>query len=351
MSAVTSPIRPWHSLMTKVPYTPLLTFLLVSLPLTALSIYVLPYFEYSLPKFIWMVVLAFAVLLFQIRASMEHPTNKYLNSLTSYPITFVTLPTFFAGSLVFSTYPTVTQSVSFTFLILVTILYCVYFYLRNHQDGSAYRFLTLRGNSLVQYLLLFALIMVAVWALPNPAQAQLVSKMNGPAASWQEQLSAAQAKVTERDINAVLSRVTASSIDPLTPGYLILHFYFVTDKPVLYVVSLQDWNPAGTAVLEEQTTANVTPTPESQTADLSTLRTFLPYIKISPRDVLRLTAPDTNSGGLAWSVDLTLNVRSASLIPLWEVTLTNNSGNTPNVVQTYSILADTGVTLGSSPPK
>src|SRR5215211_3279306 len=97
MRAVISPLSGWHSFVSRLPLVPMLAFLIVGLPLTAVSVYVLPYFEYVLIKFIWMMLLLLIVLLTQIRASMEHPNNRYLNNLTSIPINFVALSTLFAG--------------------------------------------------------------------------------------------------------------------------------------------------------------------------------------------------------------------------------------------------------------
>src|SRR4051812_46560814 len=102
MRATTSPLPGWNTLVGKLPHRALLTFLLVSLPLSALSIYILPYFEFAIAKFIGMVVIMLAVFVFQIRSSMEHPNDRYLNALTSYPINFVAIPTLYAGVVAFS---------------------------------------------------------------------------------------------------------------------------------------------------------------------------------------------------------------------------------------------------------
>lgn len=344
MSAVTSPIRPWHSLMTKVPYIPLLAFLLISLPLTAISIYLLPYFEYALPKFIWMVVLVLAVLLFQIRASMEHPSNKFLNSLTSYPITFVTLPAFFAGTLVFSRYPAIAQSVSFAFLLLISILYGLYFYLSHHQEGRVYALLTRRGSSLVQYLLAFAFVMIAVWALPNPAQAS----SSGPAASWQAQLSAAQAKIAEHYPNTFLEHVEASAIGtnwPDASSALLVRFYFGTSTNDRYMVTLYDTNPSGTVRLESASVTGSTRVNPIRADAVAVLQPLWATIKLSPRDALIAIPPHLGppgEGAPTVSISGAVKVRETDQ-PVWQV-----SYSTPtNIGQNdYFINAVTGVEIG-----
>ena len=256
MSAVTSPIRAWHTLISKLPLASMLTFLLATLPLTALSIYALPYSEYPIAKFIWMVFLLLVVLLTQVRASMNHPNNRYLNSLTSLPITFVSLPTVFAGSLAFSKYSTVVQSSTALLLILSTISYAVYALLRNRQETAIYRLLTRRGSALLQFFILFVLVMTVASLLPNPARAQQEASRHGPAAPWQTQLAVAQERALSVNKDAVLVHITASTTYVLNEDYtttLNTRFYYVDAAGPQFKVAFDDINPAETVEVEPVT--------------------------------------------------------------------------------------------------
>lgn len=167
MKATTSPLQAWNSLVRKLPLVPTLAFLLISLPLTSIAIYLLPYNDLALAKFVWLVLLVLVVLLFQVRASMEHPTDRYLNTLTSMPINLVALPAFLTGYAAFSDYPPSAQVALVVFLGTAFVLYTLYALVRGRKDGELYRLLTRRGSGLVQFMVVSALGMGAIWILAN----------------------------------------------------------------------------------------------------------------------------------------------------------------------------------------
>ncbi len=333
MRAATSPLYAWHSFVSRLPLVPMLVFLIVSLPLMALSVYVLPYFEYAVPRFAWMVVLLLVVLLTQIRASMEHPNNRYLNSLTSYPINLVSLPTLFAAFTAFSRSESVYQSSSAAFLLLGAILYGTYAYLRNHQDTAVYRLLTRRGSALVQFLAAFAFVMVMVWALPTPAQAEKEAARHAPAAAWKQQLATANDLAVTHNKEALLVHISASSSYSRVDDYdtvVNMHFFYIDTSGAQFEVVLDDTDPFESAEIVNLTPSDI---PAYNFKQAQELQPFIEAIKLSPREALLLTVPEitpiAKQNEIPWTlpwIDLVVQGNNANPTPQWRVEHTIKSG-------------------------
>ncbi|MDQ3929185.1 MAG: hypothetical protein M3328_08565, partial [Chloroflexota bacterium] len=286
----------WLDWLKRVPVTPLAASLLVSLPLTALAIYYLPYPASTPWLFAWLVLLSLGMLVLSTRWSLEQSTYRYLNALLITACVVVVNTTISMGAIPFKLWSFQTPYSSLHLLIVSSILLGMFILLQGRENTAAYRTLTRPIGIALHIVLYIGLVFLLDRVVPNRFREAEEKARHGPAVPWQVQLSVAQENAFRRNKYAVLEHVTASTIFAREQDYntaLNTRFYFVTPSGERFKVVLNDTNPQESLSLEDVN--DLDPLYGGRTLshqELQTLRSVIPTIKLSPRDALQRTGPE-----------------------------------------------------------
>lgn len=285
----------WRDLLNRVPPTPLIAFLLVSLPLTALAVYYLPYSDSAPWIFGWLVVqfVGFFLLLAQ-REEQSVGIERYLTGVLIIASSMALIPTLYTGRVVFNHSNSPALLTVIAQLMVSFICLAAFVLLRGRTNATLYRLLVNRFAIVVQFITVFTIPFIIIYLIPDKWAEAEERARHGPAAPWQVQLSVAQAEAARQDSEAVLEGVTASQVYARNQDHtttLNTRFYFVTPSGERFKVVFDDIDPQGTVSVRDIDNMDQTPNGDRKPSmeQLQMLRSAVSTIKLSPRDALQRT--------------------------------------------------------------
>ncbi|HYO51030.1 MAG TPA: hypothetical protein VEW94_14355 [Chloroflexia bacterium] len=285
----------WRDLLNRVPPTPLIAFLLVSLPLTAIAIYYLPYPDSTPGIFGCLVVqsVGFFLVLAQ-QKSKSIGMEQYLTVVLTFASGMALFSTFYAGRALFVHSSSPTLRTVIANLVISFICLAVFALLRGRTNAALHRLLSNPFVIGVQFIILLTIPFFVIYLVPDKWAEAEERARHGPAAPWQVQLSVAQAEAARRDSEAVLEGVTASQVYARNQDHtttLNTRFYFVTPSGERFKVVCNDIDPQGTASIEGIDNMDQTPNGNRKPTreQLQMLRSAVSTINLSPREALQRT--------------------------------------------------------------
>jgi hypothetical protein len=285
----------WRDLLNRVPSTPLIAFLLVSLPLTAIAIYYLLYPNSAPWVFGWLVVQSVGLfLLLAQRASKSIGVERYLTAVLTFACYLAMLSTCYIGGFVFKYLSSPHFLSAIAYLVVSFICLAVFVLLRGRTNAALPRLISNPFVIGVQLIIVGTILFFIIDLVPDKWAEAEEQARHGPAASWQVQLSVAQAEAARRDSEAVLEGVTASQVYARNDDYsttLNTRFYFVTPSGDRFKVVFNDIDPQGTVSVEGIDNMDQTPNGNRKPSQeqLQMLRSAESTIKVSPREALQRT--------------------------------------------------------------
>ncbi|HEX9990575.1 MAG TPA: hypothetical protein VGE45_19120 [Chloroflexia bacterium] len=158
----------WRDLLNKVPPTPLIAFLLVSLPLTGIAIFYLPYPDAAPWIFGWLVALSLIFLLLVLqRDSRSLGIERYLSGVLTFAFYMAAVSALEIGPVVFKYFSSPSLTLLITELLASFICLATFALLRGRMNAALYRRLSNPLAIAAQIVILLAFLGVVIVLLPD----------------------------------------------------------------------------------------------------------------------------------------------------------------------------------------